>query len=126
VVVDDPNPLPMRRVSGLNRLRPNWTWLGGFKFAKEVVEVIVEIFRLPGVDTPKGGFCQSNAICNTFAGSMDARGDVVGGDGMVVVSLRSIPSRGRRVTMLLESIFRELDARCYHPPDQFWQSDHAI
>jgi hypothetical protein len=41
---------------------------------------------------------------------MDAGGDVVGGDGMVVVSLRAILSRGRRVTMLLESFFRELDA----------------
>jgi hypothetical protein len=41
---------------------------------------------------------------------MDAGGDVVGGDGMVVVSLRAILSRGRRVTMLLESIFHELDA----------------
>jgi hypothetical protein len=97
-------------VPGLNHLRPNWTWLGGFKFSDEVVEVVVEIFRLLGVDTPKGGFCQSNAICNTFADSMDDGGDVVGGDGMVVVSLKAIPSQGRRVTMLLESVFREFDA----------------
>jgi hypothetical protein len=41
---------------------------------------------------------------------MDAGGDVVGGDGMVVLSLKAIPSRGRRVTMLLESVFHELDA----------------
>jgi hypothetical protein len=65
----------------------------GFKFADEVVEV--KIFRLHGVDKAKGGFCRSNAICNTFADSMDVGGDVVGGDGMVVVSLRAIPSRGR-------------------------------
>jgi hypothetical protein len=78
---------------GLNRLRLNWTWLGGFKFADEVVKVVVKIFWLHGVDTSKGGFCQSYAICNTFADSMDAGGDVVGGDGMVVVSLRVISSR---------------------------------
>jgi hypothetical protein len=41
---------------------------------------------------------------------MDAGGDVVGGDGMVVVSLKAIPSRGCRVTVLLEGVFRELDA----------------
>jgi hypothetical protein len=41
---------------------------------------------------------------------MDAGGGVVGCDGMVVVRLRAIPSRGRRVIMLLERIFCELDA----------------
>jgi hypothetical protein len=94
----------------LNRLRLDWTWLGGFKVADEVVEVVVEIFRLSGVDTPNGGFCQSNAICNTFVDSIDAGGDIIGGDGMAMVSLRGILSQGRRVTMLLESIFHELDA----------------
>jgi hypothetical protein len=95
---------------GLNHLRPNWAWLGGFKFADQVVEVVVEIFRLLGVDTLKGGFYQSNAICNTFADSMDAGGDVICGDGIVVVSLKAILSWECRVSMLLESVFRELDA----------------
>jgi hypothetical protein len=82
----------------------------GFEFADEVVEIVVELLRLPGVDTLKGGFCKTNAICNTFVYSMDIEEDVTGGDRMMTGSLRVVLGRGRGVITPLESVFRELDA----------------
>jgi hypothetical protein len=100
----------MWRGSWVGPLRPNWTWSGAFEFANEVVEIVVELLRLPGVDASHGRFCKTNAICNTFVYSMDAGEDVASCGRTMMGNLRAVPSRGRGVITPLESVFRELDA----------------
>jgi hypothetical protein len=76
---------------GQDRLRPNWTWSGGFEFADEVVEVAIECLRLPGVDALKGGFCKIDALYDTLVNSVDAGEDVASGNSRMVRSLREVP-----------------------------------